>query len=181
MGYAGIALQIAGGVSSYMQADSAGSAAKKTSDFNAKVADLQAADAIKRAESDASDRSRETGQLQGAQRAALAAQGIDPNEVGGTAEDLQNTAQMIGQRDMDTIKANATRTAWGYKIDAANSRLAGTIAKHEASQKGQAALINSGASIYKDGYDAGYWGGSPKGATVPTTPKRSGAIVTKSD
>lgn len=170
MGYAGIALQIAGGVSSYMAADSAGKAAEGVADFNAKVADLQAADAIKQAESDASDRSRETGQLQGAQRAALAAQGIDPNEVGGTAEDLITSAQLLNDRDMATIKANGIRKAWGYKIDAKNSRMSGEIARSEAQQKALAGAINSGATIYRDGYDAGYWGGNPKGATVPKKP-----------
>lgn len=171
MGYAAIALQVAGAASSYMQADSAGKAADGVARFNAKVAELQAIDAIKRAESDASDRSRETGQVQGEQRAALAAQGIDPNEVGGTAEDLLTSTELIGQRDMDTIKANATRTAWGYKIDATNSRMSGQIARNEAQQKAYAGLINSGSAIYRDGYDAGYWGGNPNGATVPSKKK----------
>lgn len=167
MGYAGIALQVAGGVSSYMSETSAGKAQKGVAEFNAKVADLQAADAIKRAESDAADRSKETGQMQGAQRAALAAQGIDPNEVGGTAEDILTSTQALGDRDVATIKANALRQAWGFKIDATNSRLAGAIAKSQSDQRATAGAINSGAAIYRDGYDAGYWGGNPKGATVP--------------
>lgn len=171
MGYAGIALQIAGGVSNYMAADSAGKAADGVAKFNAKVADLQAADAIKRAETDSADRSKETAQLQGAQKAALAAQGIDPNEVGGTAEDILSSTQQLNDRDVATIKSNALRTAWGYKIDAKNSRMAGDIARSQGQQRAIGGAINTGAAIYRDGYDAGYWGGNPKGATVPTTKK----------
>ena len=91
---------------------------KRQFEFSQKVADLQAKDAIKRGELQAK-RVREAGKkIVGAQRAALAAQGIELDS--GTALDIQEETAAFTEMDALTVKMNAYREAWGYKIESAN-------------------------------------------------------------
>lgn len=59
-----------------------------------------------------------TGQVYGAQRAALAANGIDLGE--GSATDVLTTTKYMGERDALTIRDNASRTAWAYEQQGKN-------------------------------------------------------------
>lgn len=106
---------------------------------NARIADLQAQDAIKRGDKAAAENDRRTKVLLGAQRARMAAQGIDIES--GSALDVQEDTAAYGAEDSLTIKNNAWREAWGYKAQAndylskseftrvtANSRAGQTIA-----------------------------------------------------
>ncbi len=169
MGFAAIAA--VGAVYSAYQANEAGQQQKKLAEWNAKVADLQAAQVAEIGVSDASQRTAAGGRLQGAQRAALAAQGINPDEVGGTAEALQADTQRITEQDARTIRSNATRQAWGFQIDAQNSRMGGALAAKRGTEQAVGGLLQAGGSLYKDGYDSGYWGGGSKGVTVPVSAK----------
>jgi len=107
-------------------------------DFNAQVADLQAKDAIDRGFEDESRfRSVVRGAI-GAQRAGFAAANID---VGfGSAVDVQADAAMLGELDALTIRTNAAREAWGYKVTATDFRKRGEIARKEG-----AAMAAAGA------------------------------------
>lgn len=98
-------------------------------DFNASVADLQSKDAIERG---AQEESRFRTQVRGAigqQRAGIAASNID---VGfGSAVDVQADAAYLGELDALTIRTNAAREAWGYKVQATDLRKRGEIARKE--------------------------------------------------
>ncbi len=67
----------------------------------------------------------------GAQRAAMAANGIDLGE--GSATDVLTTTKYLGDRDALTIKDNAARQEWAYQTQAQNftaeSQYDSTIAK----------------------------------------------------
>lgn len=86
----------------------------QVADYNAHVADLQAADALERgSEQEARYRTQIRGAI-GAQRAGQAAGNID---VGfGSAADVQGDAAYLGELDALTIRTNAAREAWGYKV-----------------------------------------------------------------
>lgn len=89
-------------------------------DWNAQVADLQAADAIQRGAEDESRFRSGVRQIIGSQRAGFAAGNID---VGfGSALDVQEDAAMLGELDALTIRTNARREAWGIKIEAEDLR-----------------------------------------------------------
>lgn len=94
---------------------------------NADLADQQARDAIARGDVAAGVRGAETRQRVGSQRAAMAAQGIDLGT--GSALDVQENEQYLSALDIATIKNNAAREAWGYKMQAADSIRRGTLAK----------------------------------------------------
>jgi hypothetical protein len=130
------------GVTAYNQykqgkaAESAGTKQREASesqaalaDFNAQVADLQAKDAIERgAEEESRFRTQVRGAI-GTQRAGIAASNID---VGfGSAVDVQADAAYLGELDALTIRTNAAREAWGYKVQATDLRKRADIARKE--------------------------------------------------
>lgn len=98
-------------------------------DFNAKIADMQAQDAIERgAETESRYRTQVRGAI-GTQRAGLAAQGV---KVGfGSAVDVQADAAYLGELDALSIRNNAAREAWGYKMQATDLRKRAEIARKE--------------------------------------------------
>lgn len=98
-------------------------------DFNAQVADIQAGDAILRGvEEEGRFRTVVRGAI-GAQRAGFAAANID---VGfGSAVDVQADSAMLGELDALTIRTNAAREAWGYKVTAVDFRKRGEITRKE--------------------------------------------------
>lgn len=88
--------------------------AQKRFEINSKIADFQAQDAIRRGEKQSAFVKKQANQVIGAQRAALAAQGIEIDT--GTALEAQEETAKIGQLDALTIRSNAFREASGYKI-----------------------------------------------------------------
>ncbi len=98
-------------------------------DFNANVADLQAKDAVERgAEEEAKFRSG-IQVLIGSQRAGFAAGNIDVG--GGSAVDVQADTAFLGEMDALTIRSNATREAWGYQVQAYDTRKRAEITRKE--------------------------------------------------
>lgn len=96
-----------------------------------------------------------TAQLFGAQRAALAANGVDLGQ--GSATDVLTSTQVIGDKDAATIMDNALREAWGYQTQAAQYKQAaaqinpwtsaiGSLLGSANSTSGQSAFRNLGMS-----------------------------------
>jgi len=130
-----------------------GDIAKKVSDQNAKMAEFQAEDAIARGEKTASRSDAATQKLIGAQRAALAAQGIFVDS--GSGLDAQVEAGRIGAEDAATIRINAFREALGFKSQAINSRFEGEIAKISGEQDSRNTLLSGGLRATGRLLDAG--------------------------
>lgn len=137
------------------------------SDWNAQVADLQATDAIARGAQQESRFRASVRTMIGSQRAGLAASNVD---VGfGSAVDVQADAAYLGELDALTIRTNAAREAWGYKVSAEDLRKRAEIQRKEgvyqekagqeraAAAKWQAAgtLIGTGASLLQARYGFG--------------------------
>ena len=93
-------------------------AEKLNFDFNRDVAKLQAKDAVSRGKRQAHLIRKMGRQMIGSQRVALAAQGVELDS--GTALALQEQTNTMASIDAITIKANAYREAWGYKVQAMN-------------------------------------------------------------
>lgn len=138
-----IGLIVAGAASKAYGQKKAGDAAKKQgqaeqgaaesqaqlSEYNAAVADLQAQDAVTRGELDANTFRTRTRALIGEQRAGFAAGNID---VGfGSAVDVQADAAFVGELDALTIRTNAARQAWGFKVEGQDQRMRATIQRKE--------------------------------------------------
>lgn len=87
-------------------------------DSNARIAELGAQSVLQQGEKQVGALTLKAGQLKGAQRASLAANGIDLG-VGSAAEILAST-EVMTEIDKNTLNANAVRTAWGYRAQATN-------------------------------------------------------------
>lgn len=121
----------------------AGNAAKKIGDYNAKVYEQQAQDAISRGTEDEQKFRQGVKMLIGSQKAGFAGQGVDVNS--GSALDVQADAAFLGELDALTIRTNAAREANGYRAQAENARMGGS-AQQTASRFGAASTVLGGAS-----------------------------------
>lgn len=90
---------------------------------NAAIAKQQASLAIQNGQTQEQTQQLKTSAVHGAQRAAMAANGIDLGE--GSATDMLATTEFLGKRDQLTIRDNAMRQAWGYQVQAQNYTDAG--------------------------------------------------------
>ena len=86
---------------------------------NARTQEMQAQDAQARGADEEARLRRIASQTKGAQRASLAARGLDLNE--GSALKLQEDTDFFGAVDQTTARNNAAKEAWGYRAGAANS------------------------------------------------------------
>lgn len=152
------AIQAAGQVKAGNAAKKAGALQQEAAEseaqlqeYNAAQADLQARDAELRGQSDEQLFRQQISQTIGAQRAGIAAQGADVNF--GSALEVQQDSQRLGEQDVMTIRNNAAREALGYKVAAENDRRAAGITR-----KGGAAAYAAG----KQAQSASRWaaGGS---------------------
>lgn len=140
-----------GAVQSYNQAK-AGRENQRIDEYNAKVSDLQATDAIQRGENDSLKQRAIAKRAIGRQRAALAASGMDINS--GTASDIQDETHALGELDALTIRNNAAREAWGYRVQAKGRRMQGSIDRSQADRAATGTLLTTGADAYRMGYGA---------------------------
>jgi hypothetical protein len=91
---------------------------KAVAEANAKNAEIQAQDALRRGEEAAQDQQRKAAAFKSSQRVSLAAKGLDLGY--GTAADLQDQTDFFSQADVATTRANAQREAWARRSQGAN-------------------------------------------------------------
>ena len=124
-------------------------------EMNAQLAELQGADAIRRGEVEAQDKAERTRQLKGSQRVALAAQGIDIDS--GTAGQIIADTEILGAREVETIRNNAWRESFGYKVDALNSRTKGSVGMVKATNEARSTVLTGGMkAVTKAAQSYGY-------------------------
>lgn len=116
---------------------------KNIAEFNTKAAEYQAEDAIERGDKNASDIRKKAEQTIGAQRARMAAQGIDIN-AGGTTEDLILDTKYMAEIDALQAKTNAMREAFGFKSEALQSTLQGNVAGFASSNAARQTIATGG-------------------------------------
>lgn len=120
----------------------------RAAETNARMADRQAQDAILRGERDAGESDRRAAALAGAQRATLAAQGLDLGS--GTAASVLEDTAVKAARDATTIRNNAYREAYGYDVQAADLRTRGRLAQIGAKGEARQTLLGGFAGLTKD-------------------------------
>lgn len=133
---------------------------KYQSETNARLAEGQAADAIKEGDYEANALSKRAGALRGTQRTSYAAQGINVNT--GVAAEVQSDTDALSKIDEARIKENAWRKAWGYKVEALNTRTKGELAYIGGNQAATTTLLTGGmrglGSLLDSGRAAGLYG-----------------------
>lgn len=97
---------------------------KRLAGFNAGVAEQQAQDALDRGR-EAQDQLRSgVRKLVGSQRAGFAAQGVSLADAG-SASEVEADTYAMQQQDLERIRVNAAREAWGFRVQAENYRRGG--------------------------------------------------------
>lgn len=139
-------------MSAMRQSEVAGEVAAR----NAKIADQQAEDALRRGEKEASELQRRIAGTKSAQRVSLAAKGLDLTY--GTAADLQDQTDFFGQSDVATTRTNARKEAWARSSQASNFQ-AEAMSQRPWLAGGSTLLAGAGQVA-----DKWYRYGSPSGA-----------------
>lgn len=135
----------------------------KVADMNAVLSERRARDALERGKLEEQQKRREVGQIEGRQRAAMAANGVDLT-FGSPLDTLVDTAVM-GEMDALTIRTNTAREAYDHRVAAVNGRADANLKRMNASatQKGGnlaafGTILTGAGKAYGDGQSLGYWG-----------------------
>jgi hypothetical protein len=136
------ASSLASGISEGEAARAQGDFAAAQGEANAKMAELQASEVEKKGQKDASIfRRKGRGQI-GAQKAALAAQGIDIGS-GTAAEQIEESGQFL-EEDASRIRMNAIKEAYGIKTEAINIRAQGKFDQIAGKARQRSSLLTGG-------------------------------------
>ncbi len=157
----------------------AGDAAAKAANYNAAVArnnqiiaEQQAQDALKRGQIAEDEQRRKTAQIRGAQRASLAASGVALDQ--GAPLDILGDTAAFGELDALTIRNNADREAYGYRVQGMNFAAEAGLADARAGAARQAGMIGaagtllSGAGTVMDRWAQRNKGSKPGGGNSPS-------------
>lgn len=142
---------VGAGISAYGQY-SAGESQKEAADYNAKMQDRAAQDALQRGSIEAAQVKDRTRKLIATQIANSGASGFDSST--GTPLDLSVEAKGYGELDALTTINNAQRVASGQKAQAELDRFQGSAASR-AGMIGAAGTLISGSSSAYYGYKKG--------------------------
>lgn len=173
MQLAGTALSTYGAYQGSKASKDAYSQQSEVSARNAQVSEWQAQDALARGSRDASRSRMRTRQVKGAQRAAMAANGVDLGT--GSALNILTDTDYFGDVDADTIKDNAGKEAWALRTQAQNFSDEASLLRSRSDR--EKPWLAAGTSfLTAAGKVASNWYGSGGGKTVPkTVPNYPGA------
>jgi len=144
---AAVGLTLAGGgLQAYGQYQS-GRANERLMDYNARLAEQQAEDALARGREAERRMRTDVRRTIGSQRARLAASGVDISAEGSAVDLFADTAR-LGELDALTIRNNAAREAWGYRTQAVDYRARGDLARREGTYRAVGTLLTTGARAY---------------------------------
>ncbi len=124
-------------------------------DRNAQIGDIMSTDALTRGREAEIRHRQETKKLIGSQRAAFAASGVEVNDPDSTAENVVIDTAILSEMDALTIRANAAREAWGYKVGAQQDTFKGRIAKQEGINNAIGALTSATSTALYTKYGFG--------------------------
>ena len=121
----------------------AGQENQAINEWNAKIQDTRARDAVRIGQNEESTYRRNVRKIIGDQRAGYAGQNVVVSS--GSAATVAETTAQIGEQDALTIRNNAAREAWGFKVAAHDYRLRGDAAMAQGRMAAYASLLNGGA------------------------------------
>jgi hypothetical protein len=133
--------------------------------INARLAEISARSALDAGKHEAAQTGMQYGALKSRQRASLAANGVALGT--GNAAEIQASTDILKQIDLNTIKNNAIRTAFGIRTQAVNSQAEARMFSASASgispsSAAMTTLLTGAGSVadrwYKRGvFDTGNW------------------------
>lgn len=160
-----LASTVIGGGMQYMAQKQAGAAQANALRYQADVdqnnkiiTDQLAKDAIDRGRTEEQMHRIKIGQLKSEQLNAFAKNGVETDS--GSALDVLSDTAMIGELEALTIRNNAEREAYGYKVQgmnysasSANNRTAASTAKSSANMAAMTSVLSTAGSVAGKWYD----------------------------
>lgn len=151
LAYIAIAMTAAGGISQAQTSRATGKFNAQVARNNKIISDRRAEDALARGvEAEATQR-RKTEAVKGAQKVAFGAGGIQLGT--GTAADVLAGTATIGELDALTIRNNARREAYGFRLQGEQELAAGELAEFEGRSRAGATLLTTAGSVAGKWYD----------------------------
>jgi hypothetical protein len=141
----------------------AGKSQQALHNFNAQIGRAKSEDALARGIEAEGIHRANTRRLIGDQRAAFAASGVDISDPDSTAVNVFADTAALSELDAITIRTNAAREAWGYRMQAQNDTALGVIAKQEADSKAIGAITSMAGNVLYGKYG---FGSTTRGRTV---------------
>ena len=139
------ALGATGSIMGGLAARNAANANAALANQNSAYAATQASDAIQRGQTQAAMQYQQTGQLEGQQRAAEAANGI---ELGyGSPLDVAAGTAVMSEGDISRLRTNAQREAQGYAIQSANYSTQANMDVASGQGEFMKGILGAGSSI----------------------------------
>ncbi len=188
---ASIASSVIGGGMQFMAQRQAGAAQANALRYQADVdrnnsiiQEMLAKDAIERGKTEERMHRIKIGQLKGQQLNAFAKNGVETDS--GSALDVLSDTAMIGELEALTIRNNAEREAYGYKVQgmnysasAANNRNAASTAKSSANMAAMTSALSTAGSVAGKWYDYKAAGAFDQGGVYGggTTKLKSGETI----
>ena len=154
VGTVAVAGMVASAAMQGVQSSSQSAAQQNAADYNAQVANnnaiiaaQQRSTTLQQGEAEAHKSMRDQAQMIGAQRAQMAANGIDLTQ--GSAQDILASTKFLGGIDVNTIQSNAARQAWGYEVQGMNDKNAATMETWKANSinPSQIGAMAAGSSL----------------------------------
>lgn len=139
---------IMGTAGAIQQGQATASAARynaQVQEMNATLADRKAKDALDRGAVDEQRKRQRVAQLRGQQVAGMAANGVDVSF--GSPLDTIVDSSVLGELDALTIRTNANREAYDYKVDAVNKRASASLSRSQADNAITGSYLNAGGTI----------------------------------
>lgn len=139
---------VVGAAGTMAQASAQAEASKynaEIAEMNATLAERNAKDALEAGALEEQAKRTELAQLQGQQRAAMAASGVDLTF--GSPLDTMVDSAVIGELDALTIRQNAYRKNYDYRVEAVNQRAGATLHEMEADAAMTGGAISAAGTI----------------------------------
>jgi hypothetical protein len=146
-----LAASALGGTVSAIGAYQQGQVAKQVGRNNQIMAEYAAQDAQRRAGEDAIKVQQKAAQLKGAQRATMAAKGLDLGV--GTQAELLDQTDFFGATDAATTRSNGNRDAWSARQQGANARAQGDAAARQGNLSAFSTVLGTAGNVASKWYD----------------------------
>lgn len=126
-----------------------GQVAKQVGRNNQIMAEYAAQDALRRGDEEANKLRQRGAQIKGAQRASMAAKGLDLGV--GTSAELIDQTDFFAETDQATARSNAQRSAWSARAGGANARAQGDAAATQGNLAAFSTVLGTAGQV------AGKW------------------------
>lgn len=139
-----IGLTIASGLMTAYGQHQQGLAQEKIANYNAATVETQAKDVVDQGVLASDAQRTKVRQILGQQRAAMGASGAE----GSSMNRVLDQTVALGEEDVQQIRLNALRDAWGLREQAKATRYGGAVAAASGRSQAVGTLLTTGAQAY---------------------------------